>query len=125
MKEFLKQPVWAVVGATDNQEKFGYKIYRTIKEYRKTYPVNPKLSDIEGEKCYPDLKSLPEIPDVVDLVVPPKVTESIVKECKELGIKRVWMQPGTDSPDAIRFCEENGIEVVHHQCAMVEIAGKH
>ncbi|MEM3055472.1 MAG: CoA-binding protein, partial [Candidatus Bathyarchaeia archaeon] len=66
------------------------------------------------------LDVLPAKPDVVDVVVPPKITEQIVETCKKLGITKVWMQPGSESELAIKFCEENGIEVVHGVCIMAE-----
>jgi len=66
------------------------------------------------------LESLPERPEVVDLVVPPAVTEQIVQECERLGLSRVWMQPGAESRAAICYCSEHGIGVVHGACAMVE-----
>ena len=53
-------------------------------------------------------------------MVPPQVTEEIVKICKELGITKVWMQPGSESDTAIKFCEDNDIEVVHGVCVMIE-----
>jgi len=56
---------------------------------------------------------------VVDIVVPPQVTEEIVRQCAELGLGRVWMQPGSESEEAIRFCQEKGIRVVHDACAML------
>jgi predicted CoA-binding protein len=56
----------------------------------------------------------------VDTVVPPAVTEKIVVECKELGIARVWMQPGSESEKAINFCAENNIKVVHDMCVRVK-----
>jgi predicted CoA-binding protein len=59
---------------------------------------------------------------VVDVVVPPKVTEHTVETCQKLGITRVWMQPGSESEKAIKFCEENGIDVVYGVCVMIERA---
>jgi len=53
-------------------------------------------------------------------VVPPKVTEKIVEECKDLGIKRVWMQPGSESEKAIKFCEEHGINVTYNACFLID-----
>jgi predicted CoA-binding protein len=63
---------------------------------------------------------LPVKPDVVDVVVPPKVTEAVVKTCKKLGITKVWMQPGSESEVALNFCKENGINVVYGVCVMIE-----
>lgn len=122
IKEFLnKNNVIAIVGASRNPEKYGYKVYKDLKEAGyKVYPVNPNASEILGDKCYPNLESLPVKPDVVNIVVPPNITEKIVKECKKLSIKKVWMQPGSESEEAINFCNENGIDVVYGVCIMIE-----
>lgn len=124
IKKFLdKKNVFAVVGASRDPEKYGHRVYRDLKSggYR-VYPVNPNAEEILGDKCYPNLESLPVRPDVVNLVVPPKVTEQTVEVCKKLGITKVWMQPGSESEKAIRFCKENGIDVVYGVCIMVERA---
>jgi hypothetical protein len=55
----------------------------------------------EDDVCYPDLKSLHEKPDVIITVVPPRVTEAVVRVCRELGIRKIRMQPGSESGDAI------------------------
>ena len=111
----------AVVGVSANPEKWGYKIYQTLKRtFRKVYAVNPKYAEIGGEKCYPDLKSLPERPDVVVTVVRPEITEEVIRTAKDIGIRRVWMQPGSESREAIEFCERNGIECVHSVCFMMD-----
>jgi len=122
IKEILdKGGVIAVVGASRSPDKYGYRVYKDLKEAGyKAYPVNPSAEEILGDKCYPTLDSLPAKPDAVDLVVPPKVTEEIVRTCKKLGITKVWMQPGSESDEAIQFCEGNGIEVVHGRCIMIE-----
>jgi hypothetical protein len=120
--EFLdKKNVFAVVGASRIHRKYGHQVYKDLRNAGyNVYPVNPNTDEILGDKCYPSFESLPESPQVVDLVVPPKVTNQIVKVCKKLGIKKVWMQPGSESEEAIRFCRENGIDVVHGVCVMVE-----
>ena len=116
-----KRNVFAVVGASRNREKYGHKVYKDLKNAGYTvYPVNPKADRIDGERCYHSLKDLPELPSVVNVVVPPEVTEKVVRECQELGIKKVWMQPGSESRKAIRFCRENCIGVLHGACIMVE-----
>lgn len=120
-KDFFAQPIWAVVGATDNKDRFGYKIYKTMKDGGWTvYPVNPRIKEIDSEVCYSDLASLPEKPGVVNLVTNPEISLEIVKQCKELGLMRVWIQPGADSADVLNYCEENGIDVLSKRCAMAE-----
>ena len=121
IEDFINQRVWAVVGASTDPTKYGSRIFRDLRAAGYTvYGVNPRGGKIEGQKLYPGLAELPEKPAVVDTVVPPAVTEEIVRQCAELGLTRVWMQPGSESEVAIQFCREHGIRVVHHACAMVE-----
>jgi len=83
------------------------------------YPVNPRGGAIDGVTVYPRLIDLPQLPDVVDIVVPPSVTETIVREAYSLGLSRIWMQPGAESRTAIEYCRAHGLEVVYDACAMV------
>lgn len=118
--DFVNRRVWAVVGASQNRSKFGNRVYRSLRDAGYTvFPVNPKAGELEGAKVYPSLADLPEPPEVIDLVVPPPVTEKVVKEAHELGLTRVWMQPGAESEAAIAYCLEHGMQVVHDACAMV------
>jgi predicted CoA-binding protein len=124
IKEFLnKKNTFAVVGASRDPQKYGFQVYKDLKKADyEVYPVNPSADEILGDKCYASLENLPKKPDVVDVVVPPKVTEHVVETCKRLGITKVWMQPGSESEKAIKFCEENGIQTVHGVCVMIERA---
>ncbi len=116
-----KSNVYAVVGASNDPSKYGNKIYVDLKGAGYTvYPVNPKADEIAGDQAYRNLVILPVKPDVVNLVVPPAVTEKVVEECKRLGIKKVWMQPGSESESAVAYCKDNGISVLHDICIMVE-----
>ncbi|MEM2622281.1 MAG: CoA-binding protein, partial [Candidatus Nezhaarchaeales archaeon] len=122
IREFLdRRNVFAVVGASRDPQKYGYQVYRDLKSAGyKVYPVNPNAQEVLGDKCYPSLKELPAKPDVVVTVVPPQVTELVVEECKELGVRKIWMQPGSESERAVEYCEKNNIAVVHGACIMIE-----
>jgi len=122
IKEFLeKKNVFAVIGVSKESKKYGNKVYFDLKHAGYiVYPVNPNTSKVSGDRCYPSLRDLPILPDVVDIVVPSKITEKTVKECKILGIQKVWMQPGSESEEAINFCRENGIKVLYNVCVMLE-----
>lgn len=112
--EFMKQKRFAVIGATDNNEKYGYKIFKNLQERGyEVYPVNPKLEELEGTKVYHTLSDIPVRVDVINFVVPPPVTEQILKECNKLGLKRIWLQPGSESEDAIKYCNDNDMTVLH------------
>lgn len=120
IKEFMAQKRFAVVGATANTEKYGHRIFKNLsKRGYEVYPVNPNLKEIEGVKCYPTLTDIPVRVDVVDFVVPPPVTESILKECQKLGLGNIWLQPGSESDAAIAFCRDNDLKVVYGTCVML------
>lgn len=120
IKEFMDQKRFAVVGATDNPDKYGNRIVKNLRDRGyEVYPVNPKLEEVEGLKCYPSIAEIPVRVDVVDFVVPPKSTEEILTQCKELGLDRIWLQPGSESEAAIAFCQDNNLKVVHSVCVML------
>jgi len=118
--DFIDRRTWAVVGVSADQAKFGYRVFKNLLEagYR-VYGVNPNVRQVDGQTIYPTLADLPVRPEVVDLVVPPKVSQQIVQECARLGLTRVWLQPGAESEAVVRFCHEHGIAVVYGACAMV------
>jgi len=125
MQEFLRQPNWAVVGVSNDPEKYGTKVYFQLKKAGyKVYAINPKLGQIDGDPCYPTLSSLPLIPDAISVVVPPKATEQIMDECAKLGIRRVWMQPGSESDEAIKRGNDHDLELVYNQCVLIQTRDK-
>ena len=121
ISECLRQPTWAVIGFSRHSHKYGHIIYQDlIRVGLKVYPVNLRGGSYGGSPIYSSVRDLPEKPGVVNIVTPPHQTEAVVKECLEAGIKRVWMQPGAESPRAIRFCQEAGFKVIYSACVMVE-----
>jgi predicted CoA-binding protein len=126
---FLSQKSIAVVGVSDKRETGCNLNYKKFKAngYR-VYAVNPHISIYDGEPCYPDLNSIPEIPDAVFIMTNPRVTEEIVRQCVHLGIKHVWMhclmgiKPGlyagktSVSQSAVEMCRANGIAVIPGTC---------
>jgi predicted CoA-binding protein len=129
VEDFLAQKKIAVVGVSDKRETGCNLAYRKFKENGYTVSaVNPRLESFEGDPCYPDLQSVPEKPDAVFILTNPKISEQIVQQCVDLGIDRVWMhclmgtKPGlaasmtSVSPEAVRLCQENGIQVIPGSC---------
>ena len=120
VSDFMRQKRFAVIGATDNPKKYGNEIVKNLKSRGyEVYPVNPKLKEVEGLKAYAKLSDVPVKVDVVDFVVPPPVTEKILEECKELGLNRIWLQPGSESEKAIEYCRANNMQVLHDICVMM------
>ncbi len=125
IEEALSKKIWAVVGATPRMEKYGYKIYKTLKDHGYTvYPVNPNYKDVGGDPCYADLKSLPQIPQAVDMVVSPKFADETIKQAASLGCGIIWFQPGAESDEVIAASDSLGLKVVHHDCVMRRLSGK-
>ena len=129
VKDFLAQKKIAVVGVSDKRETGCNMSYKKFKQAGyQVYAVNPRISTFEGDPCYPDLKSIPEKPEAVFILASPKVTDVIVQQCVELGVKHVWMhcmmgtKPGlatsmsSVSAEAVRMCKENGIAVIPGSC---------
>jgi predicted CoA-binding protein len=120
IKEFMAQKKYAVVGASDNPDKYGNKIVKNLKARGyEVFPVNPRLKKVEGLACYETISDIPCVVDVVDFVVPPAVTEEVLKQCKESGLTRIWLQPGSESEKAIEYCRENNMSVVYNVCVMM------
>lgn len=121
VKDFLSQKRFAVVGSFRNKEKFAYKILIELagKGYE-VFPVNPGMQEVEGKTCYKTIGDIPHSIDVVSLITPPVVSEKIVKECLQKGIKRVWCQPGAESQTVIKFCQDNNISAIHGVCVLLK-----
>ncbi|MBP1757228.1 MAG: putative CoA-binding protein [Firmicutes bacterium] len=122
--DFFTSKVWAVIGASDKPERIGSTIYHHLKKAGYTVlAINPTFKTVDGDICYPDLRSLPQLPDVIDMVVNPNLGEHYIREAAELGIHRIWFQPGTWRSDFAQLTQELGIETVQ-SCVLVEIESK-
>lgn len=110
----------AVVGATDDPEKYGSVIYHDLKAKGFTvYPVNPNRATVDGDKAYPSLADLPERPTIVNLVVHPDQALEVLRNAKELGITNAWVQPGAGGAEVVEYLENNGFTYLANACIMV------
>lgn len=117
---FLAQKDLAVVGVSRSGKKFGNMAYRELKA--KGYhliPIHPEADELEGDKCYASFQDLPAPVGGVLIILPPDQTEKVVREAAEAGIKRVWMQQGAESGEALSFCSDSGIEAVSGECILM------
>lgn len=123
LKPYLRtQPVLALVGASRRQEKYGNIILRNMLAKGFTViPVNSAESEIESQTSYPNLKAAAanEIGLVVYVVPPPRTLNSL-KEALELGLKKVWLQPGAGDAATREYLEENDFTFLQDECVMVE-----
>jgi predicted CoA-binding protein len=125
--DFLAQKRIAVAGVSRNKSNHpaGNLIYRRLKDTgHDVFPVNPHMPVFEGSRCYPDLKSIPGGVDGVVIITRPETTARIVRECADVGVRRVWMHSsfatGTSvSADGVEFCLQHDITVIAGACPMM------
>lgn len=111
----------AVVGLSSNPQKPSYEVaqYLQARGY-KIIPVNPNLTEALGEKAYPDVLSIPEPVDVVDIFRPPEAVPAIVEHAIAKQAKVVWMQPGAENLQAAERAMQAGLQVIVGVCMMRE-----
>ena len=129
VQDFLAQKKIAVVGVSDKRDTGCNLVYQKFKDGGyEVFAVNPRIASFQGDACYADLKSLPSKPDAVFILANPKVTDQVVQQCVDLGVKHVWMhcmmgvKPGlaanmtSVSQSAVDVCKANDIAVIPGAC---------
>lgn len=113
-------PLVAVVGATDAPGKYGGIIYRDLKAKGfRVVPVNPTRPTVDGDPTVASLADLEEVPDIVNIVVPPRRTLRVLEDAAALGDVAVWIQPGAADDAVRRRVQELGLPVLIDACIMV------
>lgn len=111
--QFLSSKAFAVAGASTNRDKYGNKVLRCyIQNGKQVIPINPRAKEIEGVSCVGQVQDLPNEVNSLSIITPPAITLEIVKQAITKGIKHIWMQPGAENSQAIKLCEEHGINVI-------------
>lgn len=120
IQEFLSQKTLALAGLSRNEKAFSSSVNRELKArgYR-VLPVNPHAKTIAGEQCYPRVTALPEKVGGVVVFTPPAESAQVVRDAAARGITRVWLQQGAESPAALAFCLEKGMQVVSGKCILM------
>lgn len=125
--DFLAQKRIAVAGVSrdNSHHPVGNLIFNRLKKTgHEVFPVNPNMQAFEGEPCYPNLQSIPGGVDGVVIITRPEVTERLVHDCTEAGVRRVWMHQsigkGTSvSRAAVDYCRDHDINVIAGACPMM------
>ena len=129
--DFLAQRRIAVAGVSrdDSHHPASNLIYRRLKSTgHDVFAVNPHMPTFDGQRCYPDVQSIPGGVDGVVVVTRPETTAKIVRDCNVAGIRRVWMHQSVGrgssvSPEAVEYCRQHDISVIAGACPMMYIAG--
>lgn len=118
--EFLSQTALALIGMSRSGKKFGNFAYRALesKGYR-VYPIHPHAGRIGAVRCYSDFSALPEHVENLLVVVPPAQAVSAIRSAAAVGIRRVWLQQGSESPEALKACQDAGVDVISGECILM------
>jgi predicted CoA-binding protein len=120
--EFLASKRVAVTGVSRQPKDHGSNIvYKRLRERGyEVFAVNPNADEVEGDHCYPDLRSIPGGVDAVVIATRPEIAEETMRQCAELGIKHVWMHrgpgAGSVSEPATEYGRQRGIAVIDGGC---------
>ena len=107
----------AVVGLSPNTARPSFRVAQALQSFGyRIFPVRPLVAEVLGEKAYPDLESLPVVPDIVDVFRAPEHVPAIVDSCIKLGIKNLWLQDGVVHEEAALRAQQAGITVVMDRC---------
>lgn len=125
--EFLAHKRIAVAGVSRDKSHHpaGNLIYQRLKRTgHDVFPVNPNIQSFEGDRCYPNLQSIPGGVDGVVVITRPEVTQHIVRDCDAAGVRRVWMHESlakgsSVSPEAVEYCRQHNINVIAGACPMM------
>ena len=117
---FVSTPALALIGMSRSNTKFGNFAYRALvsKGYR-VYPIHPSVGSIRGVRCYSHFSDLPERVEAALVVVPPAQAIGVVREAASAGIRRIWLQQGSESPEVLEVCREVGVDVISGECILM------
>ena len=109
----------AVVGLSGDPDRISYRVTRYMQEqgYR-IIPVNPMIEEVLGEKSYPDLQSVPDSIDMVNIFRRSELVAPVVEQAIEIGVKYIWMQDGVVNPEWAAKAEAAGIPVIMDDCTL-------
>jgi uncharacterized protein len=123
--EFLDKKRVAVTGVSRTPKTHGANtVYKRLRERGyEVFAVNPNAAEVEGDRAYHDLRSIPGGVDAVVIGTRPELAEDAMHECAELGIKHVWMHWGAGgtsvSAPATDYGRRNGITVIDGGCPLM------
>lgn len=113
---------YAVVGASANHDKYGYKVFRDLHEAGLTVtPINPKLTELDGVPAAATVEMIEPRPDVIVFVVPPAIGLEVLEQAAAAAFKKFWFQPGAESPEITEKVGELGVDAMTDgSCIMVD-----
>jgi predicted CoA-binding protein len=130
INEFLNLRRIAIVGVSRDPKDYSRSVFKEFRTHGcDVVPVNPNMTDVEGQPCYKRVQDIKPAVDGVLVLTPPQFTEQVVHDCADAGVKRVWIRngvgPSSVSPSTVAFCEQNGISLVPGYCPFMFLPKAH
>ena len=119
----MSKPTVAILGASSDPSKFGYKSLKAhLQQGYEVFPVNPKGGEIEGITVYKSLADVPGEIDRISVYLPPAIGLAVLDEVAAKGCKQLWLNPGSDDPEVIERARELGFDPIQ-ACSIVDVMG--
>lgn len=117
IQEFLAPKKIAIAGVSGNTKKFGYAIFKELREKGfDVCPINTKLDELDGVKVYKSVIDIPNEYEKLFIVTPKTETDSIIKQAAEKGIKHIWVQQTSNTKETEAIAKELNIDLIHKEC---------
>lgn len=117
---FLTGKTMAMAGVSRDPKKFGHVAYMDLKKKGFTvYPVNPSVSQIDGQTVYASLREVPDDVENVLIVTPKSQTLEVVREAVAKGMKNIWIQQMSQTPEALEFLKDKNVNLVARECILM------
>jgi predicted CoA-binding protein len=117
---FFNLDSFALIGVSRDPKKFGNTLFKEMKSNKlNVYPIHPELEKVGEDKCYRDLKSLPVKPAALIITANKNKTLETVKDAVNSGIKNIWIQLMSNTPEAIAYCKNNDVNLISKECVFM------
>lgn len=118
--DFLANTPIAMAGVSRNSKKFGFTAFKELRgKGLDLVPVNPHADEIDGVKAYKSIADLPEGINAILIMTKKEQTESVVQDAKAKGIKHIWIQQMSQTPEALAAAEGTDINLISKQCILM------
>lgn len=120
IEQFFQQQPIAVVGVSRNKHKFGSSAFLTMKNRGiQVVAVSPHLADFNGSICYKSIDDLPANILSLFICTQPDQTSHIIELAVSKGIKNIWLQPGSNTEEHVKYLEKHNLNVIHDRCILM------
>jgi len=114
---FLKSDKLAIAGVSRDEKKFGFLIYKKLKEIiPQIYPINPNADLIDGSKVFKSFDELPEGIENLFIVTKKDKTKDVISEAVKYGIKNIWIQQMSETNEALELANQNSLNIIYKKC---------